>query len=176
MILKQTVLEDWEYHVNKASQLKDDVEKRITEVLGIWWGAFGGVVKSWGFETSVLLDTQDAYTYVKDGYIIDLHVNFAKTPCGNLYTPHGDTFTIIDVTEKYFSWEGKIPVRWLYEDCKEEIVNGKIKYEKVFQDRRKQYEISLENAKHDNNQTALNALSKLTIAEYHAILKNSKIY
>ena len=120
--LDKGAIRDWEAAQQTANCLKGGIIDRIDYVLKVWFNAFGGTLESWYFEDAEENSMGDMY--LDENFVYGIYINSYK---GNI---DFDDMVIIDKNGKQYSWEGEVPIRWLFEETFEkEIVEGKKRYE-----------------------------------------------
>lgn len=167
-IITHGLVLEWQETQRKASQLEDQIQKRITYILQVWFKAFGSKLETWYFNDAGEGEVGDLYRHFGDDSIHGFYVECKPRPKGN---DEYESMVIFNKDGYEYGWESEIPTRWLYEDFESEIIEGKKKYDEQL--RLKKEKAAAKRAKHtaETNKLADEALSKLSKTEIAALKK-----
>lgn len=116
----------WKKSYQITSKLEANIRKRIGYVLDVLMKTFGTKMIDWYFSDD---DYPDLFDNVSRRYINSIIVETESDP------NDGYQLTIIDKNGKEWNWNDSIPLRWLYEDCEKEIIDGKALYDAKLQNK-----------------------------------------
>ena len=162
--LGKTFVKEWEDARRTADALEGSIIDRIDYVLKVWFKAFDCELKNWYFEGAEESSMGDLHC--NDDSIYSIHIDNFKGD----KVPHNDMI-IIDKDGGEYGWESEIPLRWLFEDCEQEIVEGRKKYEKREAFRKESLKTKRAKQKAEDLALADGAMAKLSKKELAALKK-----
>lgn len=124
-LLTQDQFSQWENSLAETSRLESMINDRIEYVLSIWFEAFGGKVINWYFNDASEGSLGDLSKNMYPSAIVSIYVDCNPEPKPN----DNNSMVILNKFGHEYGWESEIPRRWLFEDCEEEIKQGKILFD-----------------------------------------------
>lgn len=159
-------IDQWEKQYFLTAKLEREIKDRIYYIISVWVQAFGGKLIDWHFSDTGRND--DFINKIDDRFIHSIGIITNPQPKNN----NGHHMVIIDKNGDEYWWEYKIPIRWLFEDCAEEIIKGKALYEENLN--KKPVKSAKEVLKEKNEALIAQAKSKLSKEELAALKKSLK--
>ncbi len=183
-VLTKQQFENWKESKNLVLQYEEDVTNRIEEVLNIFWGVFGAKVDYWYFEGADEGEIGDLNSHMNNDEIYGIRIGLVPLDplIGSKFTntdvPIGNdgpyNHVILDKEGNEFDWDGSIPTRWLFENCKDEIIKGKQAFEEKKALKAKQLKEVKQKLQAQQDKIVNDVLQKLSPEEVLALEKAFK--
>lgn len=165
--LTKDQISEWQNAYNHAVILENVIIDRVGYVVSVWMKTFGGKLTNWYFGSA------------REGEVGNFVDHFGGDSVYSIYTeckPHpapndGSDMVIIDKFGGEWGWDSSIPLRWLFEDCEDEIIQGKILYEEKLKKKKEDAAVKKSLKKKLDESLANQAKAKLTKEELAALKK-----
>jgi len=165
--ITQDTFSQWEKSSSLASKMEGVIQDRITYILEVFFGAFGGKLQNWYFDDAAEGRVGDLADNMCSEEIYSIYTDISPQPKPN----DGYDFMIIDKFGDEWGWESSVPVRWLFEDFEEEIIKGKALYEVKLKEKQEAAAVQRSLKKKIDSALAEQAKAKLTKEELKALKK-----
>jgi len=158
------VFKEWQHAVDRAAELSEILEERITFILQRLTSIFGGVLDTWYFDGAEENEVGNLLNHLDSKSIDELCLEYKQdTDCGR------NGMVIIDKFGKEYGCGWEIPTRWLFEDFEKEIIDGKKLYEEREEDKKSKKKAMLEKKKAEHRVLFESAAAKLSKKELAAL-------
>jgi hypothetical protein len=165
--LTKNQITQWEESLAVTSALESVIEDRIGYVIKVWVEAFGGKLTNWYFYGAGENEVGDLKDHMWTDSVHSLHIECNP----NIKCNDRHDMVILTKDGGEWAWDSSIPIRWLFEDCEEEIVKGKALYEEKLKKKTEDAAIKKSLKKKLDSALAEKAKAKLTPEELRALKK-----
>lgn len=163
--ITEDIVSEWEKHINLANKFEYTILDRITYVIRFWMETFGGKLDTWYFDGADEGEVGSLERHMGKDSVDSIYVICKPNPKDN----DSNASVIIDKFGNEYQWESEIPIRWLFEDCEEEIRNGKILFDKHLVQKKADKAVKNSLKKKLDESLANQAKAKLTKEELKAL-------
>lgn len=165
--ITKDLVDKWDDAVCTASQLEQEIINRVNYVISVWVSAFGGKLTNWWFSSADEGEMGHLADHMSKDSIYSIHIECKPQP-----KPNDEySMVIIDKDGSEYGWESEIPLRWLFEDCEDEIVKGKALYDQKLIKKKEAAALRRTLKKKLDTALAEQAKAKLTPEELQALKK-----
>jgi hypothetical protein len=155
----------WEKSYQETSNLEEDIQERIGYIIGVWMKAFGGKLTTWWFDGAEEGQVGTLIDHINEDSIYSIYTQCDTEPKSN----DDHDMVIIDKDDNEYGWQSEIPLRWLFEDFEQEIIQGKILYDERLKQKKENSVIKKSLKKKLDEALATQAKAKLSKEELAAL-------
>ena len=157
----------WQDAANLAGSLEESINDRIQHIISVWMETFGGKLTNWYFDSADEGQMGNLEDHLYSDAVHSIHVDCNPEPQTN------DKYEMVIITKDggEWAWDSSIPLRWLFEDCDEEIRNGKKLYDEKLKKKKESEAVKKASKKEANEKLVAQAKLKLSKEELAALKK-----
>ena len=164
-VLENKIFDDWQVSINHSARLENIIIERLSYIVHTIYNIFGYQVNTWYFDDAKEGEVGDLNNHIYNDYINNIIVE-----CKSLKKDPA----IIIFDKNRFEWEKDlgIPVRWLFENFEQEIIDGKKKFEEKEAARKAKNKEQSAKQKLEDQELINSAKSKLSKKELAALRRS----
>ena len=164
-VLENKIFDDWQVSINHSARLENIIIERLSYIVHTIYNIFGYQVNTWYFDDAKEGEVGDLKNHIYNDYINNIIVE-----CKSLKKDPA----IIIFDKNRFEWEKDlgIPVRWLFENFEQEIIDGKKKFEEKEAARKAKNKEQSAKQKLEDQELINSAKSKLSKKELAALRRS----
>lgn len=164
-VLENKIFNDWQDSINHSARLENIITERLSYIVHTIYNIFGYQVDTWYFEDAKEGEVGDLNNNIYNGIINNIIVE-----CKSLKKE--PEILIIDKNGSEWEKDLGIPVRWLFENFEQEVIDGKKKFEEKEAARKAKNKEQSAKQKLEDQQLINSAKSKLSKNELAALRRS----